>query len=325
MYIESSFRYKQIQDIINITLQDYYSFVYNPTNNPLIENLSKRDLLFKIERHGVANGKYPIINAFSIYKATKDVIIITEKLVEMIESIIFNSEPDNNRAACMIDTAISYCAFHEMGHLLLGHCQIQKDMRMCAIENTNENTDIAIYQMLEADADTFAAKRLGEKMVTLIFDDRYKSILGYKSIDIFYEDILKGINAFFYILMYLELLEAKESYMLTSNGEIPKGRRHNEATHDHPPAIARCYYTGKTLIEHLYYQFQIPPKEKYFMEILYSSDYLFGGIELTSMQKEKKFNHITDGSFDETFNAMRQEWLLNTCKILSQYSRIPVF
>ena len=62
MYIESSFRYKQIQDIINITLQDYYSFVYNPTNNPLIENLSKRDLLFKIERHGVANGKYPIIN-----------------------------------------------------------------------------------------------------------------------------------------------------------------------------------------------------------------------------------------------------------------------
>lgn len=327
MDIETSLRFKNTQDIVNLTLQNYYEFANNPSTNPIIKSfLPKRELLFTIEKRSFANGKHPIINAFSIYKTNEDKIIITEKLAEMIENLILNSESDDNRASCMIDTANLFCAFHEMGHLLLGHCQIQKNMKMCAIENSQENMeiDIALYQMLEADADTFAAKRIGEKMVTLISDGRYKNILGYNSIDDFYEDTLKGIIAFFYILMYLEILDSREAFRLTPDNEIPKGFRTNEATHIHPPAIARCYYSGKTLIEHLNYFYQIPQKEEYFLETLFLSDSIFGGIELTQEQIQRKYQYLIDGTFDKNFESLKEEWFLNTRKILAPYSRIAV-
>lgn len=327
MNIEPSLRFKNTQDIINLTLQNYHEFTYNLSSNPIIKSfLPKRELSFAIENQSFAKGRHPVINAFSIYKTDKDVIIITEKLAEMIENLILNSESDDNRASCMIDTANLFCAFHEMGHLLLGHCQIQKNMQMCAIEDPHKNMeiDIALYQMLEADADTFAAKRIGEKMVTLISDGRYKTILGYNSIDDFYEDTLKGIVAFFYILMYLEILESREAFMLTPDNEIPKGARPNEATHIHPPAIARCYYSGKTLIEHVNCFFQMPLKEEYFLETLFSSDLIFGGIQLTQEQIQKKYQYLIDGTFDTNFEALKEEWFLNTRKILSPYSRIAV-
>lgn len=34
-------------------------------------------------------------------------------------------------------------------------------------------------------------------MMAIISDGKYRSVLGYNSIDAFYKDILKGINAFF--------------------------------------------------------------------------------------------------------------------------------
>jgi hypothetical protein len=327
MDIERSFRFRSTEDVVNMTLQNYYEFAYNPSSNPIIKSfLPKRELLFTIEKRSFAKGKHPIINAFSIYKTDKDVIIITEKLAEMIENLILNSESNNDRASCMIDTANLFCAFHELGHLLLGHCQIQKNARLCAIEKSHENTgvDIALYQMLETDADTFAAKRIGEKMVTIISDGRYKTVLGYNSIDDFYEDTLKGIVAFFYILMYLEVLESREVFMFTPDDEIPKGFRPNEATHIHPPAIARCYCSGKTLIEHLNHFFHIPPKEDYFLKTLFSSDSIFGGIELTQKQIQRKYQYLIDGTFDKNFEALKEEWFLNTRNILAPYSRIAV-
>jgi len=326
MKTEQSSQFKGIQDIVDITLQDYYTFTYNPSSNPVIKSfLPQRKLSFRIEKQSFANDKYHIMNAFALYNTNNDEIIITEKLAEMMEGIILNSEQDNDRASCMLDVAITFCAFHEMGHLLSGHCQIQKDMKMCAIEDSNESPDIdiAIYQALEIDSDTFAAKRLGEKMAALILDGRYKSVLGYNSVNDYYEDVLKGICAFFYILMYLEVVDAQKHHKHTAANEIPKGRRSNESTHPHPPAVARCNCSGKTLMEHLHYFFKIPPMEQCFMEILLSSDSLFADIELTSEQMQRKFQFLIDGTFDDAFKTAREEWYVNTHKILKPYSRIP--
>lgn len=329
MYTELSSDFKDIQDILDITIQDYYAQVYDLSKNPIIlKFLPERKLLFTIEKQEFVKGKYPVTNAFSIYRPNEDVVIITEKLAEMIQNLIYNAEPDNNRAACMLDTALLFCAFHELGHLLLGHCQLQKEMRMCAIENSNENKDIdiALYQQLETDTDMFAAKRIGEKMMAIISDGKYRSVLGYNSIDAFYKDILKGINAFFYILIYKELLDARESYMLTPANEPPKGYRENEITHIHPPALARCYYSGKTLMEHLHCYFHIPPKDEYFMDILYSVDYIFGGIKRDAKQREDKYNFDKKRIeiFDDKLTAIKQEWLYNTRKIIAPYSRICI-
>ena len=114
MYTELSSDFKDIQDILDITIQDYYAQVYDLSKNPIIlKFLPERKLLFTIEKQEFVKGKYPVTNAFSIYRPNEDVVIITEKLAEMIQNLIYNAEPDNNRAlhVCWIQL---YCFVHSM-------------------------------------------------------------------------------------------------------------------------------------------------------------------------------------------------------------------
>ena len=70
----------------------------------------------------------------------------------------------------------------------------------------------------------------------------------------------------------------------------------------------------------------IPPKDEYFMDILYSVDYIFGGIKRDAKQREDKYNFDKKRIeiFDDKLTAIKQEWLYNTRKIIAPYSRICI-
>ncbi len=38
MDIERSFRFRSTEDVVNMTLQNYYEFAYNPSSNPIIKS-----------------------------------------------------------------------------------------------------------------------------------------------------------------------------------------------------------------------------------------------------------------------------------------------
>ena len=114
------------QSVIN-DLYDYYSFVYNPSKNRTIKKHPKnRELTVTIQHHVMNAGRKPEINAYSIYKESEDCILITEDLMNSLENVLANTGFNQNRRDWLFYVECFLCAFHELGHLLLGHCEISK-------------------------------------------------------------------------------------------------------------------------------------------------------------------------------------------------------
>lgn len=319
--------YTRYQENINFFLQQYYDFVYDPKQNMHIKKFpARRRLKFEIKDRVCKTGNRPEINAYSFYDREDDRIFITEKLIELMSITSLRSNFDEDRQDWMFNVELYLCAFHELGHLLVGHCQLCENMKLSAIETEEINTglNIPIYQTLEADADMFAGRRIAERAATMIFDGSMGHF-GYNDYNTFYYDTLWGIRAFFYVLEYLEILEAKRQHNISvMTGKPQRGCQPGEMTHKHPPALARGYYTGLVFMEHMRKYFKIKGKKDEFMKIFYSGEEVFGGYTLTQEQFEKIYQYILNGTFERMRKRIKQYWFTDVRKQLKEYSRISV-
>lgn len=84
------------------------------------------------------------------------------------------------------------CAYHELGHLLVGHCQLCENMRFAAVDTEEERAglDIPVYQALEMDADLFAGRRVAERAASMIVNGSMGHF-GYDDYNLFYFDTLR--------------------------------------------------------------------------------------------------------------------------------------
>lgn len=319
--------YMCYQDNINFFLQQYYNFVYDPKQNRHIKKFSeRRSLRFEIKNRVYKTGNRPEINAYSFYDTKDDRIFLTDKLVELMSSTSQRSNFEEDRQDWMFNVELGLCAYHELGHLLLGHCQLCDNMKLAAIETEEIKTglDVGLYQTLEMDADMFAGRRIAERAATMIFDGSMGHF-GYDDYNIFYYDTLRGIRAFFYVLEYLELLEARRQHDISvMTGKPQRGCQPGECTHVHPPALARGHYTGLVFMEHMRKFFGIKGKKDKFMKIFYSGEKMFGEYDLTQEEFEKIYKYILDGTFEYTAKRMKHYWITDVRKQLKEYSRISV-
>lgn len=319
--------YSIYQENINFYLQQYYKFTYNAQKNRTILKFpDPRKLLFEIKDKVYKIGKQPEINAYSIYDKDVDRIYITEALMDLMSRTSQNNEFADDRQDWMFNVEYLLCAYHELGHLLVGHCQLCEHMRLAAVETQEEQSglDVSLYQTLEMDADLFAGRRVAERAATMIYDGSME-YFNYKNYKKFYYDTLRGIRAFFYVLEYLELMEAKRQHNISVlTGSPQKGCQPNENTHLHPPALARGYSTGLVFMEHMRKFFKISGNRDAFMKIFYSGEEMFGGVKLTQEQFQKIYQYVLDGTFETARKRIKRHWILNVRKDLKKYSRISV-
>lgn len=137
--------YSVYQENLNYFLQEYYVFVYNPKKNRTIKKFpAHRELRFEIKDRVYKSGKQPEINAYSVYDTEYDRIFITEGLVDMMSDATLRSKFNEDRAAWMFNVEMYLCAYHELGHLLVGHCQLCENMRLAAVETEEEKSGLDI-------------------------------------------------------------------------------------------------------------------------------------------------------------------------------------
>lgn len=308
-------------------LYSYYSFVYNPFLNRTIKKFpNKRELTVEIQRRVMTSGRKPEINAYSIYTETEDRILVTEELVELMAGVLANTKFSRDRQEWMFYVEFFLCTFHELGHLLLGHCEINKKKSLSAREVDLDDLEIdtSLYQALEMDADYFAVRRLGEKVATMI---RYNDIdaFGYHDHEMFYYDTLYGIRAFYYILSLEEIKEAQRQHDISLLTGLPqRGCQPGQQTHDHPPSLARAYNSGLLFMEHLRKYFRIRGDENLFKDIFFTADEVFGNHHLSAEKFQKIYKYVLDGTFVNTNRRLRKYYIEDVRKKLKPYSRIAM-
>lgn len=315
------------QENMNYFLQQYYDFIYNPKNNRTIARFPEhRNLHFEIKGKVYRTGKRPEINAYSIYDKNVDRIFITEALMDLMSCTSHRNDFTNDRQDWMSNVEYLLCAYHELGHLLVGHCQLCDNMRLAAVETEDEQSglDVALYQALEMNADLFAGQRVAELAASMIYDGTMEHF-NYNDYQLFYYDTLRGIRAFFYVLEYLEIMEAKRQHDISVLTGLPqRGCQPGEATHLHPPSLARGYWTSLTFMEHMRKFFKINGNRNTFMQIFFSGEKMFGGFDLTQEQFQKMYQYILDGTFERLGKRMKRNWFLSVRKQLKKYSRMSV-
>lgn len=314
------------QSVIN-DLYDYYSFVYNPSKNRTIKKHPKnRELTVTIQQHVMNAGRKPEINAYSIYKESEDCILITEDLMNSLENVLANTGFNQNRRDWMFYVEFFLCAFHELGHLLLGHCEISKKMSLSAIEVNLDNLgiDTSLYQALEMDADFFAVRRLGEKVASMMKFNCI-DVFGYHDHEMFYYDTLYGIRAFYYVLTLEEIKKAQRQRNISIQTGLPqKGCQPGEQTHIHPPSLARAYNSGLLFMEHIKKYFRIKGNKKRFNNIFFTADQVFDNYILSEETFCEMYQYVLDGTFVNTNKRLRKYYITVVRKRLKPYSRITM-
>lgn len=317
--------YSVYQENLNYFLQEYYAFVYNPKKNRIIKKFpAHRELRFEIKDRVYKSGKQPEINAYSVYDTEYDRIFITEGLVDMMSDATLRSKFNEDRAAWMFNVEMYLCAYHELGHLLVGHCQLCENMRLAAVETEEEKSglDISVYQTLEMDADLFAGRRVAERAASMIVDGSMGHF-GYDDYKLFYFDTLRGIRAFFYVLERLEWLEARRQHDISvKTGKPQRGCQPDENTHRHPPSLARGYSTGLVFVEHMRRYFKISGDKDEFMKIFFAGEEMFGGKVLTQEEFQKIYKYVLDGTFETARKRVKNYWMTDVRKMVKEYSRI---
>lgn len=317
------------QECMNDWLQSYYSFAYKWWKNPTILKFpNKRSLNVLVQRHFFnSNPHIAEINAYSIYEEKEDRIVVTEALLDCMLDVLWNTHFERNRQEWLYDVERFLCCFHELGHLLLGHCQLCKYMNFSAIETSSNRAqiDTSVYQTLEMDADLFAVRRLAEHMMSIVVVPGGLAAIGYDDLDMLYYDTLCGIRAFSYVLCLQEMEEANRQYNISiMTGKPQQGRQPGQQTHKHPPSLSRGYIMGITFMEHLRKFFKIPDKQKDFEKIFYAAEEMFGGYTLSSKDFNLMYQYVLDGTFYETHKRMKWYWLSDIRKKLKPYSRITM-
>lgn len=315
------------QENIRYFLQEYYSLVYNPRKNRTILRFpAHRDLHIEIKDRVYKTGNRPEINAYSFYDTNDDRIFITDDLMDLMSRVSLRNSFSDDRQDWMFNVEYLLCAFHELGHLLVGHCQLCDQMRLSAVETEDEQSglDVSLYQTLEMDADLFAGRRVAERAASMIYDGSMKHF-SYSDPELFYYDTLRGIRAFFYVLEYLEQKEAIRQHDISvMTGQPQRGCQPNENTHLHPPSLARGYSTGLVFMEHMRKYFKIPGSKDEFMKIFLSGEEMFGDYTLTQEEFQKLYRYILDGTFERARKRIKWYWITDVRKQLKQYSRISV-
>lgn len=319
--------YSIYQENINYFLQEYYNSVYNPKKNRTILRFPEhRNLHFEIKGNVYKTGKRPEINAYSFYDKSVDRIFVTEALMNLMSYASQRNDFANDRQDWMFNVEYLLCAYHELGHLLVGHCQLCDHMRLAAVETEVEQSglDVSLYQTLEMDADLFAGRRVAERAASMIYDGTMKHF-NYKDKQLFYYDTLRGIRGFFYVLEFLEIMEAQRQHNISVLTGLPqRGCQPGENTHLHPPSLARGYWTGLVFMEHMRKFFKISGNRDMYMKIFFSGEKMFGGQDLTQEQFQKIYKYILDGTFERAGKRMKRYYILDVRKQLKKYSRISV-
>lgn len=320
MEFHNSSKYEHFRDTIYMTLNSYYNFV--------------REYLYSTARHEDANRKLSIDilectevedgreigipNAFAVYEAHIDHITISNDLVERIENVTFNIIEDDSKATVVIDTALLFCAFHELGHLLIGHCQLIKSQVLNALYAPTIPTDelYDIYHLLEINADSFAAQRIVEKICSNILDRNHIDVLGYHDYYHFINDVVCGINIFFTVIGYLET-----DYLERVNpNEYNKTINIDKKFDTHPPSIVRNYAVLKAFALHLklFVDYNLDVKESI------TSRMENFGIYYTNQEKECIYKSVYDGIYDRLINEFEAQFISRGYLYLNKLSRIPI-
>ena len=289
--------------------RDYQSNIYNLLHsycenandivrNPLMLGKRKRELKITIpdvlrpynveDELSCKLERFRNAQAEAKYESDFDHIIIHPLLFEMCNNILtHNCEGDADRLLWMQMVSQFFCAFHELGHLYCGHCQIisPKCISLYASPQETGLSSDDIYVM-EVEADSFASCRVAEKMCGLIFDKSYKETLEYSSPDVFYEDAIKGMCSFFFVLGFLELSESVRLHELELAG------KHEERVKSHPPALERCFYSGLRFISHVEHYFGLPSKLDYFCHIFFHIDEIFSNKGLAKDKYEMQYRRF---------------------------------
>lgn len=319
--------YSIYQDNINFFLQDYYDLVYNPEKNRTILKFpTRRNLHIEIKDKVYKTGSRPEINAYSIYDISDDRIFITEELMGLMAEVVLRNRFSDDRQDWMFNVEYLMCAYHELGHLLIGHCQLCDQMRLAAIETEEEQSglDVSLYQTLEMDADLFAGRRVAERAASMICDGTMKHF-SYSDYRLFYYDTLRGMRAFFYVLEYLEHKEAVRQHDISvMTGQPQRGCQPNENTHLHPPSLARGYSAGLVFMEHMRKYFKIRGNKEEFMNIFFAGEQMFGGYTPSREEFQKIYRYVLDGTFEKARKRVKRYWITDVRKLLEPYSRISL-
>lgn len=314
-------QYKHYRETIKITLNSYYNCVCECLNK-IPNRYDEANRVLKIdvfECTECVNGiDISIPNAFAIYESNTDHIIISNDLIEKIEYVTFNTIEDNNKATIVIDTALLFCAFHELGHLLIGHCQLKKSLSLNALYLPTIPTDelYDLYHLLEINADSFAAQRIVEKICTNILNNNHTDVLGYVDIYSFIDDVVCGINIFFTIIGYLNT----DYLYRTDPNDYNKTFNIDKKFGSHPPSIVRNYAVLKAFARHikLFIDYDLDIKR-----IITSRMENFG-IRYTSEEKEYIYSSIYNGTYDRLINEFEAQFMLRGFLYLNKLSRIPI-
>lgn len=321
MEFHKSAKYEHFRDMIYITLNSYYKFI-----REYLYNIAKRyedaerkltiDVLECIESINGIDISIP--NAFAVYETNIDHIIISNDLVERIENVTFNIIEDDNKASVVIDTALLFCAFHELGHLLIGHCQLKKSQALNALYNPIIPTDelYDMYHLLEINADSFAAQRIVEKICANILDKHHIDILGYDNHSNYINDVVCGINIFFSIIGYLET----DCFNRVDPNEYSKTVNIDNKFGSHPPSIVRNYTVLKAFAQHLklFINHDLDIKESI------TSRMKNFGVCYTSREMKNVYKSVYDGTYDRVINEFEAQFILKGYLYLNKLSRIPI-
>lgn len=318
----ASSKYEDFKETIYITLNSYYRSVYSYLNSNVAVKREEGDRILNIdvlECTECVNGiEISIPNAFAIYESNVDHIIISNDLIERIENLVFNTIEDNNKATVVIDTALLFCAFHELGHLLIGHCQLIKSQSLNALYSPIIPSDelYDVYHLLEIDADSFASQRIVEKMCANILDKNYKEVLGYDNQYCFVNDVVCGINIFFSIIGYLET----DYLQRIDPNEYCRAMNIEKKFGTHPPSLVRNYAALKAFARHinLFINFELDVKEAV------ASRMENFGIYYTKTEKEYIYRSIYNGTYDRLINEFQVQFILKGSCYLNKFSRIPI-
>lgn len=129
------------QENIRYFLQEYYNLVYNPRKNRTILKFPvHRNLHIEIKDRVYKTGNHPESNAYSFYDTNDDWIFITEDLMELMSRVTLGNGFSDDRQDWMFNVEYNLCAYHELGHLLVGHCQLCDQMRLAAVETEEERS-----------------------------------------------------------------------------------------------------------------------------------------------------------------------------------------
>ncbi len=321
MDFHKSCKFEHFQDTIYITLNSYYDFVreylYNIANR--YEDANRKLSIEIMECTENVNGiDINIPNAFAVYEKDVDRIIISNDLVERIENVAFNIIGDDSKASVVIDTALLLCAFHELGHLLVGHCQITKSQALSALYVPTISTDelYDIYHLLEINADSFAAQRIVEKICANIMDRSYIDVLGYADYDSFINDVVCGINIFFTVIGYLET----DYFESINPNEYNRSINIDKKFGSHPPSLVRNYAVLKAFTRHLklFIKYDLDVKKSI------TSRMENFGIHYTNKEKKFIYKSVYNGIYDRLINEFEAHFMLKGYLYLNKLSRIPI-